>query len=36
MVKKHGFIVGIVVGVAGVWMYHHFIHPLPGAKSVGS
>lgn len=33
MVKKHGFLVGIIVGMGGVWVYHHFVHPLPGAKS---
>lgn len=26
------FIFGVVVGLAGVWAYHHFVHPLPGAK----
>lgn len=24
---------GILIGVAGVWAYHHFVSPLPGAKS---
>jgi hypothetical protein len=23
----------IAVGVVGVWGYHHFVSPLPGAKS---
>lgn len=23
----------VVVGVGGVWVYHHFVKPLPGAKS---
>jgi uncharacterized membrane protein YuzA (DUF378 family) len=22
----------VAVGVAGVWIYHHFIMPVPGAK----
>jgi uncharacterized membrane protein YuzA (DUF378 family) len=22
----------VAVGVAGVWLYHHFIMPVPGAK----
>jgi hypothetical protein len=22
----------VAVGVAGVWGYHHFLSPLPGAK----
>lgn len=29
---KGGFWVGLIVGVAGVWAYHHFVHPLPGAS----
>lgn len=28
---RHAFWVGLVVGVAGVWVYHHF---LPG-KGIG-
>ena len=35
MLKRHGFIVGILTGMAGVWAYHHFVHPLPGAKTGG-
>lgn len=27
-----GFWSGIVVGVAGVWVYHKFVSPLPGGK----
>lgn len=23
----------IAVGVGSVWVYHHFVKPLPGAKS---
>ena len=33
MVKRHGLLVGVVVGVTGVWLYHHFVHPLPGAAA---
>lgn len=29
-IQHKGFIWGAVVGVAGVYLYHHFIHPLPG------
>ena len=29
---KHGFVWGLAAGVAGVWAYHHFVSPLPGAK----
>lgn len=29
--KSHPFAVGVLVGVAGVWAWHHFIHPIPGA-----
>lgn len=24
---------GVVVGVGGVWLYHHFVKPIPGGKS---
>lgn len=24
---------GVILGVGGVWAYHHFVKPLPGAKS---
>lgn len=23
---------GIIVGVAGVWLFHHFVSPVPGGK----
>jgi hypothetical protein len=23
---------GVVIGVVGVWLWHHFASPLPGAK----
>jgi hypothetical protein len=26
------FVKGLIVGVAGVWLFHHFASPLPGAK----
>jgi uncharacterized membrane protein YuzA (DUF378 family) len=25
----------IAVGVGGVWLFHHFVKPIPGAKSGG-
>lgn len=27
-----GFWGGVVVGVVGVWAFHKFVRPLPGAK----
>jgi hypothetical protein len=27
-----GFWGGVLVGVAGVWLVHHFGHSLPGGK----
>ena len=27
------FLWGMLVGVAGVYVFHHFVKPLPGAKS---
>lgn len=27
------FVWGVIVGVAGVWAWHAFAKPLPGAKS---
>lgn len=27
------FVTGVVVGVLGTWAFHHFISPVPGAKS---
>lgn len=29
---KPGFLWGVAVGVAGVWAWHKFVAPLPGAK----
>jgi hypothetical protein len=29
---RHPFAVGVIVGVAGVWLYHNFFGPhLPGS-----
>ncbi len=30
---KFGFWSGVIAGVAGVWAYHHFVKPLPGAAT---
>lgn len=27
------FVWGVAAGVAGVYVYHHFVRPLPGGKS---
>ena len=27
------FLKGLIVGVGGVWLIHHFAAPLPGGKS---
>lgn len=27
------FIKGLAVGVAGVWLFHHFVKAVPGGKS---
>lgn len=27
-----GFVTGAVVGVLGVWVFHHFVSPIPGGK----
>ena len=24
----------VLVGVGGVWLYHHFVMPVPGAKKI--
>jgi hypothetical protein len=29
---RPGFLMGVAVGVVGVWAWHHFASPLPGAK----
>lgn len=29
---RPGFLWGVLVGVAGVWAFHRFVSPLPGAK----
>lgn len=28
--RKAGLGVGVVLGVAGTWAFHHFMRPLPG------
>lgn len=30
---RHSPIVWFAAGVASVWVYHHFVKPLPGAKT---
>lgn len=27
---RPGFLWGVIVGVGGVWAWHHFVKPLPG------
>jgi hypothetical protein len=27
------FYTGVIVGVAGVWLFHKFVSPIPGGKS---
>jgi hypothetical protein len=29
---RPGFLMGVLVGVAGVWAFHKFMGPLPGGK----
>lgn len=29
---RPGFLMGVLVGVAGIWLYHKFAGPLPGGK----
>jgi hypothetical protein len=29
---RPGFLMGVLVGVAGVWAFHKFAGPLPGGK----
>lgn len=29
---NRSFVWGVIVGVGGVWAYHHFVKPMPGAK----
>lgn len=29
---RPGFLMGVLVGVAGVWAFHKFVSPLPGGK----
>ena len=30
---NRSFVWGVILGVGGVWAFHHFIKPMPGAKS---
>lgn len=32
MLSDSRFWAGLIVGVVGVWAYHHFMSPLPGGK----
>lgn len=32
MLGDSRFWMGALVGILGVWAYHHFMNPLPGAK----
>jgi hypothetical protein len=34
--KRHPFAVGFVSGMVGVWIYHHFVKPLPGGGATGA
>jgi hypothetical protein len=29
---RPGFLFGVIVGIAGVFVYHKFVSPLPGGK----
>lgn len=29
---RPGFLMGVLVGVAGLWAFHKFMGPLPGGK----
>jgi hypothetical protein len=29
---RPGFLGGVVVGVAGVWLYHRYVNPIPSKK----
>ena len=33
--ERHPFAWGVVTGMVGVWIYHHFVHPLPGGGATG-
>lgn len=30
---NRSFVAGAVVALVGLWAFHHFVKPLPGAKS---
>lgn len=33
--KASGFFPGVIAGLAGLWVFHHFVRPIPGAKTSG-
>jgi hypothetical protein len=33
--KRHPFATGFVVGLVTVYVYHHFVKPLPGGGATG-
>jgi hypothetical protein len=33
--KAHPMLTGFVLGVLGVYAYHHFVRPLPGGGATG-
>jgi thymidylate synthase len=35
MFRSGDFWIGVVAGVAVVFLYHHFVAPVPGAKTGG-
>lgn len=34
--RRHSFGTGVVVGMLAVWVYHHFVRPLPGGGATGA
>lgn len=34
--KRHPFATGFVTGLVTVWVYHHFVRPLPGGSATGA
>ena len=35
MLKSGDFWIGVIAGIVVVYAYHHFVSPIPGAKSGG-
>lgn len=33
---RSGFLTGVITGMVGVWVYHHFVRPLPGGGATGA